>query len=405
MDKYFVFYRNSVCILWLSKGLLSPFLAIMLASKTGQSYGAALIYSMLLFSTAFFEIPTGAWADKFGRLKVFLVSQLFFFASLFFLYSEDLWALYCWALISGLSDAIASGSLRSWFVDRIGNSEDKDNLRFFLAKAQSYSLYSMGGAALFSGALLYLYDDFDLIVLFSHMLSFALILYVAKKIGYDAHTASKRSSILSQIYSSLKTIKSNSTLLWLLLSSLSWVAITFSFVNFWQLGVYERASEADKYLSVSLIFSLSIVLQGFGNTLNSKSKKNDFSSVNVSVLASGILISSGILLSGLADDFFTYIGVTCILFIAVGYRMAPQQYLIQTQIPSSQRSTIMSTLSLCTSIIGSLSGYCLSYILKHHTIEQSWIITGGLGVIFSTVNFVVMMKLMERATSLKLSEQ
>ena len=108
MDKYFVFYRNSVCILWLSKGLLSPFLAIMLASKTGESYGAALIYSMLLFSTAFFEIPTGAWADKFGRLKVFLVSQAFFFASLFFLYSDGF-------ILLGVNFGII-GCNRQWFI-------------------------------------------------------------------------------------------------------------------------------------------------------------------------------------------------------------------------------------------------------------------------------------------------
>ncbi|TOJ74893.1 MFS transporter, partial [Vibrio parahaemolyticus] len=99
--------RNIQVLQWLCKGSLGPFLAIYFTQVSGEEFAAVGIFSLLLLSTSIFEIPTGSLADKHGRLKVFLISQIFFFISLFFLHTTNGFILLGWAILSGLSEAIA----------------------------------------------------------------------------------------------------------------------------------------------------------------------------------------------------------------------------------------------------------------------------------------------------------
>ncbi|PNQ53542.1 hypothetical protein C1141_20740, partial [Vibrio agarivorans] len=188
---------------WLCKGSLGPFLAIYFTQVSGEEFAAVGIFSLLLLSTSIFEIPTGSLADKHGRLKVFLISQIFFFISLFFLHTTNSFILLGWAILSGLSEAIASGTSQTWFIDR---HKDNAKLRTYVARCRSVSLAVMAFSALISGITLYFTSDLVWIIFVCQFSSALLIMYVCFNLKLDSKGMGKIRTHTQQISHSFNSL-------------------------------------------------------------------------------------------------------------------------------------------------------------------------------------------------------
>lgn len=82
--------------------------------QLGLSVGIAIVLGMTRWaSMALFELPTGSWADRFGRVRLYRFGQFFYALSFVpFLFTKNLFILFLAQIIGGLFGAMTSGALK-----------------------------------------------------------------------------------------------------------------------------------------------------------------------------------------------------------------------------------------------------------------------------------------------------
>lgn len=114
-----------------------PLIIFIYFSESGFSLGtAALLISVSNLSGFFFEIPTGVFADNFGRKKSTLI--YYFLSSLFFIsipFLHNQVYLFFAFLMWGVIITFRSGAQRAWIVDNLKKSKRDDLIQSFFTKS------------------------------------------------------------------------------------------------------------------------------------------------------------------------------------------------------------------------------------------------------------------------------
>ena len=106
-----------------------------------------LIWSLVLFSQMIFDYPTGSFADKYGRLRIFTIGMIFMgIATIIIAKSYNVLMLYISGILLGLGESQVSGTLFSWFVNSISIENNKEKQEYiFKINAQSQFLTNIIG--------------------------------------------------------------------------------------------------------------------------------------------------------------------------------------------------------------------------------------------------------------------
>ncbi|MDK4492288.1 MFS transporter, partial [Fusobacterium necrophorum] len=113
--------NNVIALLWgesslkISSILYGSVITAYLLQEGLTNYQIGILWSIVLFSQMIFDYPTGGFADKYGRLKIFTIGMLFMGLSLFMMISENIFLLYSGAIILGVGESQVSGTLFPWF--------------------------------------------------------------------------------------------------------------------------------------------------------------------------------------------------------------------------------------------------------------------------------------------------
>jgi MFS family permease len=130
------FFYAMTGIYWISIGFMAAYWTIYLA-EFGLDYSTiALIFLMYPIASLFFEIPTGAVADVYGKkISVFLsyfITGLAFVA--FILSGANVPLLILFWFIAGISFTMESGALEAWFVDSVKHKKRDEHLHRLLGR-------------------------------------------------------------------------------------------------------------------------------------------------------------------------------------------------------------------------------------------------------------------------------
>ena len=106
------------------------------------------INAMFMISIFFLELPTGTFADTFGRKKSFLISIIFMIIGFgFYFFANNL--LMCWIaeFLAALHGVFDSGARDAWLVDTLKHHGYDGSLEKVFAKEKRYSVYGsiLGG--------------------------------------------------------------------------------------------------------------------------------------------------------------------------------------------------------------------------------------------------------------------
>ena len=106
-----------------------------------------LIWSLVLFSQMIFDYPTGSFADKYGRLRIFTIGMIFMgIATIIIAKSYNVPMLYISGILLGLGESQVSGTLFPWFVNSISIENNKEKQEYiFKINAQSQFLTNIIG--------------------------------------------------------------------------------------------------------------------------------------------------------------------------------------------------------------------------------------------------------------------
>lgn len=132
--------------------LFAP-LAIIYFSKVSGSYTlGASIFGITMLSSAIFEVPTGIWSDRVGRLgTIILGSWARVLAFILYAVGLSYWWLVAGAILEGLSRSFYSGNNDAFLHDTLADDGLEGEFDDHLGKISSTEQLAMGISALISG--------------------------------------------------------------------------------------------------------------------------------------------------------------------------------------------------------------------------------------------------------------
>jgi len=154
------FERNIKLLRWLSffdDFTLFSALAIIYFSKISGSYVLGLsIFSFTMISAAIFELPTGYFSDKFGRVKTLTLGAFaFLIGSIFYAIGTNYWFLVIGAIIQGLGRSCYSGNNDALLYDNLSQSGKIENFAEENGKISSMSQLALAIAGVLGGIIAY----------------------------------------------------------------------------------------------------------------------------------------------------------------------------------------------------------------------------------------------------------
>lgn len=132
--------------------LLAPVAAIYF-SQTTNSYALGLsIFSIVMVSSAFFEIPTGIFSDRIGRKKTLVLGTLAGIISIvLYAIGTHYWILVLGSLFSGLGLSLHSGNNNALLYDTLVESGNESDYSKALGQTRSTEQIALATSALLGG--------------------------------------------------------------------------------------------------------------------------------------------------------------------------------------------------------------------------------------------------------------
>ena len=122
----------------------SAVLILYFAYITGSYALGMSLFSVVMISSALFEIPTGIYSDRIGRKKTLIAGSIFaFLSAVFYAIGLGYWILFLGAIAEGVSRAFYSGNNTALLYDSLAASEKKDVYAEILGKTSSLFQFAL----------------------------------------------------------------------------------------------------------------------------------------------------------------------------------------------------------------------------------------------------------------------
>lgn len=128
----------------------SAVLVIYFANVTGSYTLAMSLFSVVMVSSALFEIPTGIFSDLIGRKKTIMIGALFaIWSAISYAIGGSYWVLFIGALLEGISRSWYSGNNAAFLHDSLAEMGEGEKFAHYLGKTSSmFQLALMIGAVI-----------------------------------------------------------------------------------------------------------------------------------------------------------------------------------------------------------------------------------------------------------------
>ena len=169
--------KNFIGLIWgetsynISSILYSSVITAFLLQLGINNTQIGFIWSLVLFSQMIFDYPTGSFADKYGRLRIFTIGMIFMgIATIIIAKSYNVLMLYISGILLGLGESQVSGTLFPWFVNSISIENNKEKQEYiFKINAQSQFLANIIGVL--TGFIISFFNiDYKILLIISGML-------------------------------------------------------------------------------------------------------------------------------------------------------------------------------------------------------------------------------------------
>lgn len=234
--KAFETLRNISVLFGGTFAFIIEILAIMLLEK-GLTLGEiGLYFGLGSLSLLLLEVPTGAFADAYGRKKAIILGFVFeivFLAAFLFLPEGEIFL--ALAFVAALAESMMSGSIEAFVVDMLSEKGKMDYTHKLLTSGVWWKHLTFLGGAIIGGYLATISMDYPVII----CLAFAIIGLVysvlrlkEKHATKDFETSEKK--IVKKIMMSLDFSVKNKSLRTIHILSLILGLGTFGFFTYWQ---------------------------------------------------------------------------------------------------------------------------------------------------------------------------
>ncbi len=388
-------YYLSVFLFWLAIAITLPLMVLILQSRGVDLFQIGLLRGVYSLTIVLLEVPTGGLADAVGRKRVAMLAySIILVSGTVMLFSFAFPAFLLAIVLSGVGRALASGSLDAWFVDALLEEDSEIDIQPPLAKAGTIALVALGLGTLLGGllpkALSFLPEEgtavltpFSSTLVISGLI-LAILLAVIAKFVEESRSSSISGTwkdgfrqVPAIVRDAFSTSKKNPTIILLLGVTLASGLALASIESFWspRFAALIGGSEGHSLFFGALMAGAFL----FGAVGNMGSiPLGRFFKQRYGLMAAvfqGLQGAALILLAlqgtvGMSAAFFWMI------YLSMGVVNSPQATLMNEEIPSERRSSMLSVQSLA-GYAGSIAGsVLLGYVAKNGSISTAWIAAG-----------------------------
>lgn len=326
---------------WLSSVITFFYLQRGLSYAEILSLGAIMGISILLF-----EVPTGLFADKFGRKKSIIMSSVFFLLSMgIYLIADNFMLFSISFMLLGFGITFASGSIEALIYDSLKSVKKEHQMKkrmgqFFSAEVLAGTIIPPIASIIAKELLPPQFDILIYLTLISYFISL-IIIFTLKDISIH-----DKSEIKSSFFDNLKLMRKNKKLLVFIFNKAFVATAMLSYMFLWQ--------PQFKLSNIPIIYFgifLSIGSLGIFFVNRNIEKLSKIFSVKHSLIISSVIPALGFLI--LAYVFNPILSVILYLLIRIISSMRDPIFseLINKELSSNNRAALLSVISMISGIL------------------------------------------------------
>lgn len=347
-----------------------PILALYFEESLFTATNVALIFSIEAIAMVIFEVPTGAVADLFGRKKTLVLANFVVLLAVTFLYIGGSMLMFIlFAIFNSFARALASGTYNAFLYDTLKEEYKEQHYKMVIGKF--YALWPVGAAvgSIIGGYLARVSLTFpvglSLIPLF-----FAFVLTLMLK--EPKYEKEEHKNILKHMFNSSRVIIQNKQLIILLIGGFFLMAFGET------MHLLGPLFFKFKMIPIELFGWITASIFGFASLGFYYSNKVSEKIGNKKTLIMSVIISSALLiLATLTAKYYTIaLFVTPSLFY--GLRNPIIDYLLNAEVSSSKRATIISINNLLGELGVAIFSPFIGYFAELYTINIAFMISAAL---------------------------
>ena len=404
-------------IYWLSTALTMSLIVLFVQSRGLDLLQVGVAMGVYSLTIVILEVPTGGLADAIGRKRVAIIAYgCLTMASCVLLLALSFPAMLVGFSLYGVGRALSSGALDAWFVDALQSVNPKIDLQPSLAKAGSFTFLSLGLGTLLGSTIPLLFNGLpsdrtavltplSMPVVFTIAIRIVLVLLtilLVKEAPLSNHRAGWKPGLFDVpkiIRSGLVLSRKNPTIMLLLGATTAGGFALAGLETFWQPNFANMLGGSQgKSLFFGVIMGGNFLVGMLGNLLTtpiSRYLKKRFGLV--CAIFQGAWGMAIILLAMQVNPapaalFFW------LAYMNMGILDSPHNTLLNAEIPSEQRSSMLSISSLAGYIGAMIGSVGLGYIAKQTSISTTWMISGLVLVASLALYWKVDIRQREKAT-------
>ncbi|MBG7609306.1 MAG: MFS transporter [Anaerolineae bacterium] len=393
-------YHLVISLFWLATALPLA-LFVLLAQERGLNlFQVGIVMGLYSLTIVLLELPTGGLADTIGRKRVAILAYSFILVSGFVLLGAFTFPIFLiGSILNGVGRALSSGALDAWFVDAIKSIDEDVDLQPIFAKVGTFTSLSLGvgtiggslipvffsnlpaeGSAIFTPLSMPLAISAVIMVF---LLLAVIFLIKEERFLLNENTWSKSVREIPAIVKTAVSLTRQNQIFKLLLGvTIGSGFVLVSLESFWQphFANLFGGSEGNTFW-FGVIMGGNFLIGMLGNMIATPiSKVLGKRYAFVAAIFQGL---RGIVLIGLTFQTNLPLGVLFfwLVYLNIGVIESPHSALLNDQIPSQQRSSMLSIASLASYLGGAIGGIFLGYIAEQFSIRSAWIIAGVISVI------------------------
>lgn len=364
-----------------SIGISSPVLCLMLCEHGCTLNNVGLVVTVFAVTVLIAEIPSGIFADMYGRKLSFIASHVAGALSAIVLFVSNSFILAAAGLsLAGLSAAFASGSLDALAVEDTVRSKGEAAMTRTISSLLAYQCAGLALGALLGGFLPYTQGySLHLMSKFAVcLLTVPVALILPKESRSKAHKM--KHALRKHLGVMARLMQKSSALICIAVCILSMSIMQAALEIYWQ-PQFSGILVSDSLAKLGALSATAYLATTFGCVILGRANLASPRRGWTLYLSLGAAIAFLTAALSLATNAVLFFGIYTIIYLLVGMLSVPEQTIINTEATDDVRASILSVTSFASRTGGMISGALCSLLFTVGDIGFVWRVTALIALV------------------------
>ena len=389
-------YRLHQALHWGILGLVLPVQTVLLLDLGFDLSELGFFFAAYGAGNVLAELPTGGLADRYGRVKVYrwsLLLTIIAWSGLIF-FSSLLPFLIC-ALLSGISRAMSSGTVESWYAQQLKQA-GRDDLHAALGKAGMWITLGLivgicvGSVLPIISAELGLLDNVYIANVIFIVLAYSSLYLLTPLFYKEREQLAQLTDASSRTWRALKYCCRSTTIMVLLIGSISFGFVIMPVEAYWQ-PFFQSYLTDIKMISFwfGLFLIVTFAVTAAGNGLSSKVLGWFNGNSGLMLLIATLLATAALLSACFSRSLVVFAMGFLLFYFFIGLRSPLMNTLLHREVDDSIRASALSIMNLALQLGGLLSSLMITWLIGMLGIGAGWSIAVLVSLVLS-VSFLLL---------------